>query len=389
MIAPDIEIIRNHTEAVDRILNLLFSAESEVMGIFPTLNSFRRQLRMGIGNTINHLVINKKVHFRILVPGYEEQFNEILRDDPEAKKLLRLLDGDKNSQEEYTIDKSKDADNNNTPSSPKTFEMKCIDLGSDSTLGIIVVDRAKSFIIETKEDTKDSSYEAAGLGAYSTSKHMASSYISIFEFLWKQIELSDKVRLHDKMQNEFVNTAAHELRTPIQPILSISQILFSKQGNIQDHLDLLEIITRNAYRLKQLTDDILDASRIEGKSLKLIYEPFDLVSLAKRVISDFSVIHEREQYVNYSSQISFLCSYHEATVSGDTIRVEQVIRNLLTNALNFTTAGFVILPLLRNSASNEWIVSIKDTGHGISADIFPRLFNKFVTKSQVYIFLRI
>ena len=196
-------------------------------------------------------------------------------------KLLRLLDGNKNSQEEYTIDNSKDSDNNNTPSSPKNLEIKCIDLGSDSTLGIIVVDRAKSFIIETKEDTKDSSYEAAGLGAYSTSKHMASSYISIFEFLWKEIELSDKVRLHDKMQNEFVNTAAHELRTPIQPILSISQILFSKQGNIQDHLDLLEIITRNAYRLKQLTDDILDVSRIEGKSLKLIYEPFDLVSLVK------------------------------------------------------------------------------------------------------------
>ena len=85
MIAPDIEIIRNPTEAVDRILNLLFSAESEVMGIFPTLNSFRRQLRMGIANIINHLVTNKKVHIRILVPGNEEQFNEILRDDPEAK----------------------------------------------------------------------------------------------------------------------------------------------------------------------------------------------------------------------------------------------------------------------------------------------------------------
>lgn len=146
---------------------------------------------------------------------------------------------------------------------------------------MLVVDRAQSFIIETKEDSKDSSYEAAGLGAYSTSKQMASSYILIFEFLWKQIELSDKIRLHDKMQNEFVNTAAHELRTPIQPILSISQILFDKQGNVQDYLDLLEIITRNAYRLKQLTDDILDVSRIEGKSFNFVYKPFDLVPVVK------------------------------------------------------------------------------------------------------------
>ncbi len=91
--------------------------------------------------------------------------------------------------------------------SPKCLELKCIDLGSDSTLGILVVDRVKSFIIETKEDSKDSSYEAAGLGAYSNSKHMASSYISIFEFLWKQIELLDTIRFHDKMQNEFINTA--------------------------------------------------------------------------------------------------------------------------------------------------------------------------------------
>jgi two-component system sensor histidine kinase VicK len=384
IMAPDIEIIRNPTEAVNRILNLLSSAQSEVMGIFPTFNSFRRQLRMGIANIINHLIIDRKVHFRILVPGDEGRFNEILSNDPEANKLLQLLDGDKHNQDEYIIKERKNSEDSNDlrTISPKSLEMKCIDLGSDSTLGILVVDRAKSFIIETKEDSKDSSYEAAGLGAYSNSTHMASSYISIFEFLWKQIELADKIRLHDKMQNEFVNTAAHELRTPIQPILSISQILFDKQGNIQDHVGLLEIITRNAYRLKQLTDDILDVSRIEGKSLKLIYEPFDLVSLAKRVINDISIIYKRQHYENDTSRISVLCSYHEATVYGDMTRVEQVIRNLLTNALNFTTLGCITVSLFRDSSSNEWVVSVKDTGPGISADIFPRLFTKFVTKSQ-------
>ena len=65
IIAPDIEIIRNPSEAVDRILDLLTSAESDVVGIFPTLNAFRRQLRMGVADIINHLVIDRKVHIRV------------------------------------------------------------------------------------------------------------------------------------------------------------------------------------------------------------------------------------------------------------------------------------------------------------------------------------
>jgi two-component system, OmpR family, sensor histidine kinase VicK len=82
--------------------------------------------------------------------------------------------------------------------------------------------------------------------------HIASSYISIFGFLWKEIELLDKIRRHDKMQNEFINMAAHELRTPIQPILSISQILCKKNEGTKEQIDLLRIITRNAYRLNSL-----------------------------------------------------------------------------------------------------------------------------------------
>jgi signal transduction histidine kinase len=127
----------------------------------------------------------------------------------------------------------------------------------------------------------------------------------------------------------------------------------------------------------------LDASRIEGKSLKLVYESFDLVSLVERVINDISIVYNRQQQQEHStSQISFRCSYHDANVYGDMTRVEQVIRNLLNNALNFTIHGSIIVSLLRDSLSNKWIVSVKDTGQGIDADIYHRLFNKFVTTSQ-------
>jgi signal transduction histidine kinase len=386
IVAPDIEIIRNPTEAVDRIQSLLTSARSDIVGIFPTLNAFRRQLRMGIANIISHLVIDKNVRIRMLVPGNEDEFNEILRSDPKANKLLALLDEGKNVRKEYTSKGNNNHSDNNTLISTNKLEMKCIDLGSESTLGIVVVDRTKSFIIETKEDTKDNSYEAAGLGAYSNSKHMASSYISIFEFLWKEIELLDKIKLHDKMQNEFINTAAHELRTPVQPILSISQILYKKYGTTKEQLDLLQIITRNAYRLKQLTDDILDVSRIEGKYLKLMHEPIDLVSILKSVISDFSSVSKqrrrRRKHENHKTHISFLCDYHTATAYGDRTRLEQVIRNLLTNALNYTMEGSITVCIHKDNSRNEWVVSVKDTGPGIDSNIFPRLFAKFVTNSH-------
>lgn len=87
-------------------------------------------------------------------------------------------------------------------------------------------------------------------------------------------------------------------------------------------------------------------------------------------------------HIDYTSQISFLCSHHSAIVYGDRARLEQVILNLLTNTINFAPHGSITVSLLRDSSSNEWIVSVTDTGEGINPDIFPRLFNKFVTKSH-------
>lgn len=114
--------------------------------------------------------------------------------------------------------------------------------------------------------------------------------------------------------------------------------------------------------------------------MKLTHEPFDLVSLTKNIVNDLP--NEYKQHDNYTSQISFLCRYHNAIVYGDRTRLEQVIRNLLTNALNFTVHGSIIVSLFRDSSGNKWIMSVKDSGDGINPDIFPMLFTKFVTKSQ-------
>ena len=78
-------------------------------------------------------------------------------------------------------------------------------------IGILVVDRKESLIIESIDDTKDNSYAASGLAAYSNSKPITLSYASIFETLWKQAELYEELKIHSRMQKEFIDVAAHEL----------------------------------------------------------------------------------------------------------------------------------------------------------------------------------
>ena len=194
---------------------------------------------------------------------------------------------------------------------------------------IVLTDRKECIIIELKDDTKDISYTAAGISTYSNSKSIVSSYVSIFESLWKQTELYEQLKVNDKMQKEFINVAAHELRTPIQPILGLSEVLLSREGNIEEYKEFLNVIIRNAKRLQRLTEDILDVTKIESQSLKLNKQTFNLRNVIMSVLAD----HNR-------SQIRLLCLNNEdIIVNADKERVTQVISNLLSNAIKFTNEG--------------------------------------------------
>jgi signal transduction histidine kinase len=97
----------------------------------------------------------------------------------------------------------------------------------------------------------------------------------------------------DKMQKEFINIAAHELRTPIQPILSLSQILQSNISNSAQQQEFLDAIVRNAKRLQRLTENILDVSKIEGQSLQINKERFNLNEKIRDVISVLTNCNEQ------------------------------------------------------------------------------------------------
>jgi signal transduction histidine kinase len=152
-------------------------------------------------------------------------------------------------------------------------------------IALVLIDNKHCMIVELKDDTRDSSYDEAGLSTYSNSKSIILSYASIFEILWKQNELYEQLKIHDKMQSEFINIAAHELKTPIQPILSLSDVVLSNTKDIEQ-AKLLEVINRNAKRLHRLTEDILDVTRIESRSLHLRKERFNLIGMINTAIAD-------------------------------------------------------------------------------------------------------
>jgi signal transduction histidine kinase len=198
---------------------------------------------------------------------------------------------------------------------------------------------------------------------------------------------NEKLSIHDRMQKEFINIAAHELRTPIMPILG-DAIFLEKQfedGKTEVKVDREQVssIIRNAKRLRRLASDILDITKIESQSLKLNKERFNLNDIIISCISDIKaqiVSSDPDQLKN----ISFDYYQKDVFVLADKNRITQVIFNLLSNSVKFTEKGTISISVeLENDINGNDCVttSIKDTGHGIDPEIMPRLFTKFASKS--------
>jgi signal transduction histidine kinase len=182
---------------------------------------------------------------------------------------------------------------------------------------------------------------------------------------------NEQLKFHDKMQKESFNVAAHELRTPIQPILGLSQII---QSNVMDEnlRSQVKVIERNAKRLQGLTNDILDVTRIESHTLKLNKEKFNLNDVITNCINDVTIN-------NNGKNVKLSYEPRDIIVEGDKGRISQVISNILSNATKFTTEGSILIKSEKHD--NQVMISAKDTGSGIDPELFPRLFSKFVSKS--------
>ena len=351
----EIEVIPRSARTRLLYLELVKNAKEEILFIFPTSNAFIRQEKMGAIPLAMEAATERAVKVRILVP-----YNEAVED--------RL--------------KLKVEELGPRPIDNGGIDIRYIEQTSGTMATILVVDRKASLVMELRDDSKITFDEAIGLSTYSNSKAGVLSYVGIFEKLWNQTELYRRLKLHGKMQQEFINVAAHELRTPIQPILSTVGLLSSTNQAVitrEELNDSISMITRNATRLKQLSEDILDVTRIESQSLNLRKEVCDL----NDVIQDGIEEYKRNQVIrpNKNIKIEFISYNDKIYVHVDKARIAQVISNLLNNAFKFTKEGSIVVNIELDQRKNKAIVSVKDTGKGIAPDIFPKLFEKFASKS--------
>jgi len=193
-------------------------------------------------------------------------------------------------------------------------------------------------------------------------------------------QANEDLRLHDKLQQEFVNIAAHELRTPIQPLLGAAELMES-QFNENDEIKItkpeIELILRNAKRLERLSSDILEISRIDSGTLKINKETFSLAYIIANAVKD-----AKTQSNFDPDRVTITYRPDDIFVHADREKITEVITNLITNAIKFTEHGTISITTSKDIANGVVIVTVVDTGSGIDPEIMSKLFEKFVTKSE-------
>jgi two-component system sensor histidine kinase VicK len=408
---PVIQVITDTHTSISRAFDLISSARHEILIMFASAKTF---LLAADSYTLNHYqkALQRGINLTILVPVYED-----------SKKGNNWA-----SNEDYVHYEDDDEDpvdkhNNNRPVNVNEQVNKIrkkipnanlivTDKSSNTKITIMVIDNSKSMIWELKDDTLKDPYQAGGIATYSNIPSVASSYASIIQIIRKQTGLYEQLKdskerlemlnqrleSHNIIQQEFINIAAHELRTPIQPILGLSEIALARNEKMLDRDDpqlkeTLEVITRNAKRLHRLTDDILDVTRIDSKILKLNTESVDIDEVIDNVIDDFrnKIDRTSEDQVRIVKMIKSHSNKpkHDAGSSRvtnlicDKNRTIQIISNLISNAIKFSyNNGIITISKEVNVDNRSIIISVIDRGSGIDPDIFPRLFSKFSTRSN-------
>jgi signal transduction histidine kinase len=183
---------------------------------------------------------------------------------------------------------------------------------------------------------------------------------------------ADGLALANSAKDAFLAKLSHELRTPLGAILGwIGLMMDSKQGqNIQSQG--LEVVHRNAVILSKLISDLLDVSRITTGMMSLEFGEVDLVLLINTAIQTF-VPEGNDKKVML---VSVLDKKEGIIVSGDSVRLSEVLTNLISNALKFTPEGGVITISLRKENQTA-IIEVEDTGIGIAPDFLDRIFEPF------------
>ena len=405
------EVIRNSEKAQELEWKLLKMATKEIQIIYSTVKAYKLQESLG---TMDYLakLSNSGIKVRLLTP--------------------------KDSSIEESLQNLKD-----------TSSIGINYFQTEAATGIkknyLITDRKNSLVIELndKDDVIDNYYyylrqkedenftpitsqtsTILGTSIYSNSKSTVLSYFSIFETLWRQTELYENIRITnnelqsttedlkeslqilanvnqeltttneqlkqaDILKTEFINIAAHELRTPTQSIVGYCEMYDAFPEKKDEYI---QTIKRNSERLYKLTEDILDVARIESNSLKLKIEKIELNETINETVREFIrrplSISNKDVKTNFNPSNNNNNNNHQSPlfVYADKNRIQQVIFNLLDNAFKFTEKGEITVSIMEedndNDQYNDIKIKIHDTGKGIDTELLPRLFQKFATKSD-------
>jgi len=344
------EIINDTKRISEILIDLAKSVVNEVVLLLPNDRALIRIDRLGVVDSLLEASRNGAV-IKIICPLSEEN-------KPIQKKIFNA--------------------------SPN---VKLID-GSNSQHGLYIIDSIKFLRVELVKPEAESFLDAIGFAIYSNNKRSADLYRWMFELLWNERVINLESKKANRMQKEFMNIAAHELRTPIQPIVGLAHLLrYEKEYMKGKEQESLDVIIRNAERLQRLAENILDASRIESQRLTLRKVRFELNDLLFSIVQNY--YKESTDSASSGKDVSVLYEppNENIVVEADKERISQVVRNIIGNALEFTSEGTVLVTLRKerqqeNEGRQIAVVAVTDSGCGIDPAIVPRIFEKFVTRSD-------
>jgi two-component system sensor histidine kinase VicK len=345
------EVVTDSEKASQILLDLAQSVKNEALLLLPNDKSILRLERLGIIDTIIKASHNG-AEVKVICPLSEEN-SETIRKISENAPAIKILSG------------------SNTP------------------YGMYIVDGGRFIRAELKNPDAEKFSDSVGFMIYSNRKNTVESFKSIFELLWNEHASTEELKRAYSMQKEFINIASHEMKTPTQSIIGYTELL---RQHPERRDQMIQAISRNALRLQRLTNDILDVTRIESRTLNLHKERFNLGDLISSIVKE-----QRRQNDQNKNNVRIVRNIKSKKKNASLIayadrgRITQVLSNLLSNAIKFTlekkekgqvvSVSAVINRNSKNNDQGEVIVSVKDSGEGIHPDIFPRLFTKFTTKS--------
>lgn len=350
----NLEVLSSNRESGARGWRMVENSKEEILILFPTVNVFSAAINAGAMNAYNNAA-KRGVTVQILT-GVGSNDTPSIVEEAQKKPLPSIQ--------------------------IRTFREEEKE-GEGIMMAILVVDNQEVITWNIANESTNDIYQMAGMAIYSSNSSVVSSYRSIFNSLWKQVELYEQIKAQEQLQKEFINIAAHELRTPIQPILGMADLLdsqFSEGKKEKGELtrDELAILVRNAKRLERLSSDILEIARIESGILNLNIQEFNLNDVITPLVQD-----ARNEINSNGKDVKIHYSPSDIVMKGDKDRISEVVWNLLNNAIKFTEKGTISVSTKKGDDDNNHVtVTVKDSGSGIDSEVLPKLFAKFVTNSE-------